>query len=45
MNTDEHGWESQESGVRSQACGGDLAFIPHPSSIIRNSNREVREEG
>jgi hypothetical protein len=33
----------QESGVRSEACRGDLALIPHLSSIIRNSNREVRE--
>jgi hypothetical protein len=35
--------ESQASGVRCQACGGDLALIPHLSSIIRNSNREARE--
>jgi hypothetical protein len=41
------GVRSKESGVRSQACRGDLALIPHLSSIIRNSNREdgeVREE-
>jgi hypothetical protein len=39
----ELGVRSEESGVRSQACRGDLALIPHLSSIIRNSNREVRE--
>jgi hypothetical protein len=33
----------EESGVRSQACRGELALIPHLSSIIRNSNREARE--
>jgi hypothetical protein len=47
MNTDEHRWESQESGVRSQARRGDLALIPHLSSIIPSSNREdgeAREE-
>jgi hypothetical protein len=38
------GVRSKESGVRSQACRGDLALIPHLSSIIRNSNREAREE-
>jgi hypothetical protein len=47
MNEDEHGQESKALVARSQARRGDLALIPHLSSIIPSSNREageVREE-
>jgi hypothetical protein len=35
--------EDREGREESQACRGDLALIPHLSSIIRNSNREDGE--
>jgi len=34
----------QASGVRCQAYRGDLALIPHLSSIIRSFHREDGEE-